>query len=209
MVKIGSVMIISCLLIGPFIWADEIVKKDSEVLEGKIEKIEQGKYYKIRTKHGKLYQIEWNDVKTASFEERETSISDKNKILSGGSNFSPYEQYRMREISPWGGFAVSTVLGLGIGHYIVDSPETGIIFTGVEIIEAVAMINSLSSPNYYGSFSAVFLAYLITHLAEMITIFPVVSAKNDKIKQELGISFNPDLQLNKDKINLNLLSYRF
>lgn len=199
MKKISTILSLILLLQPLLVIADEIVKKNGEVIEGKIEKIEQIKYYRIRIKDDKLLQIKWEDVESVSF----GGEPKLGKELFKETKLNLYEQYKMREISPWGGFAVSLFIGLGVGHYVVGSTISGVIFTGVELLEVIIAVSDRQF--YSAGISLLFL----TRLAEIISIFPVVNAKNEAIKKELGITFKPELQFNKDKINLTLLSYKF
>ena len=211
--KQTSILLVLFLVANPLlIYADEIVRKNGEVIKGKIEKITT-EYYHIRTKDGKLRKIKPEDIKKLRFEslrkkeipkEVPKEIPKENK----SSKLSLYEQYKVREISPWGGFVVSLLAGFGAGHYIVGSTESGVIFTLVEAGEILITVSGTVWKDYTLSYVGLTMLYL-TRLAEIISIFPVVDAKNEATKKELGISFNPKLYFNKDKINLTLLSYKF
>jgi hypothetical protein len=79
MKKIGIVLSLVLVLQPLLLVADEIVKKDGEVLEDKIEKIEHNKYYRIRTKDGKLFQIKWEDVESVYIEPPREEKPKKNE----------------------------------------------------------------------------------------------------------------------------------
>jgi len=53
--------------------ADEILKKDGEVIEGKIEKVAENQYIHIRKADGKLWRILWKNISNYSIVDKDNS----------------------------------------------------------------------------------------------------------------------------------------
>jgi len=70
-----------CCMIPSF--ADELVKKDGEVLQGKIIEVVKGNFYRIKLLDGKIWQIKWNDVEEARFDSKTREQEQDEKKPSG------------------------------------------------------------------------------------------------------------------------------
>ena len=84
--------------------ADEILKKDGEVIEGKIEKVAENQYIHIRKADGKLWRILWKNISNYSIVDKDNSIlvveveADNNKEKPAINKSTPPSNDDIKEI---------------------------------------------------------------------------------------------------------------